>query len=230
MKLPWTGWIPGVLSKSQIKELWESGLIVGEGSPDKALDQSAVDLTLSGEAFKMAKGSVKPPGSLAYGRFIEKEILVGSKSIEIRKRFSRKWTGCKAMLYSSRPVSALVGEVTIGSVTYGRPTDIWAAFESHLDCSYEEFQEYVGSSTQVSAIELKDVTPYEIPVNLRQISHLLNQNLRQPQSYCDLRLPDDNAWTMAASVASLLSSKFGHAQPFLGWWHKAGVTCRVPHP
>jgi len=144
-------------------------------------------------------------------------ILMGSKLIEIRKRFSGKWTGCKAVLYSSRPVSALVGEATIGSVTCGRPTDIWAAFESHLDCSFEEFQEYVGSSTQVSAIELKDVTPYEIPVSLRQISHLLNQNLRPPQSYCDLRLPNDNAWTKAASVASLLSSKFGHVRPFLGW-------------
>ena len=144
-------------------------------------------------------------------------ILMGSKVIEIRKRFSQKWTGCKAVLYSSRPVSALVGEATIGSVTHGRPTDIWATFGPHLDCSYEEFIGYVGSSTQVSAIELKDVTPYGNPVSLQQMSHLLNEHLRPPQSYCDLRLPNDNAWTKAASVASLLSSKFGHVRPFLGW-------------
>jgi predicted transcriptional regulator len=144
-------------------------------------------------------------------------ILFGSKLIEIRKRFSKKWIGCRAVLYSSRPVSALVGEVTINSVTHGRPTDIWATFESQLDCSYEEFQEYVGSNTQVSAIELKDVTIYGTPVSLRQISYLLNQNLRPPQSYYDLRLPNDHVWTKAASFASLMHAGFGHVPPFLGW-------------
>lgn len=75
MAAPWTSWIPGVLKKSQIKELWDNGLIMGEGPPDKALDQSSIDLTLSDEAYKMAKGSVKPPGSFAYNWFIDHEKL-----------------------------------------------------------------------------------------------------------------------------------------------------------
>jgi len=70
---PWAGWIPGVLSKSQIKELWTKGFIMGSGVPD--LDQSSIDLSLSDEAFKMAKGSVKPPGDYAYNWFIEHEGL-----------------------------------------------------------------------------------------------------------------------------------------------------------
>jgi dCTP deaminase len=58
-----------------MKELWDRGLIMGEGTPDKALDQSAIDLSLSDDAFKMANGSVKPPGTAAYNWFIEHEKL-----------------------------------------------------------------------------------------------------------------------------------------------------------
>jgi len=136
-------------------------------------------------------------------------ILLGSKLIEIRKRFSRKWTGCRAVLYSSRPVSALVGEATINSVTHGAPTDIWSNFQSHLGCSYEEFHTYVGSAAQVSAIQLKDVTPYDTPVSLSEISGILNQQLRPPQSFCDLILPNEG-WAKAVSLASLLHAGFSH--------------------
>lgn len=144
------------------------------------------------------------------------QILVGSKLIEIRKRFSRKWVGCRAVLYSSRPVSALVGEATISSVTYGRPTEVWSKFESSLGCSYEEFQSYVGSADQVSAIELKDVIPYRAPVSLTQLSHVLNHELRPPQSFCDLRLSSDSPWRKATSFASLVHARVGRVRPFLG--------------
>jgi len=75
VEAPWAGWIPGVLNKGQMRELWEKGFLMGEGAPDKALDQSAVDLSLSDVAFKMTQGSVKPPGPVAYNWFIEHEKL-----------------------------------------------------------------------------------------------------------------------------------------------------------
>lgn len=73
MEHPWRDWIPGVLRKSQIKELWDKGFIQGEGAPN--LDQSSIDLSLSNEAFKMTNGSVKPPGESGYTWFIERENL-----------------------------------------------------------------------------------------------------------------------------------------------------------
>lgn len=146
------------------------------------------------------------------------QILIGSKFIEIRRRFSRKWVGCRAVLYSSRPVSALVGEATISSVTYGRPTEVWSRFESNLGCSYEEFQSYVGSADQVSAIELKDVISYRAPVSLTQLSQAVNEDLRPPQSFCDLRLSSDNPWRKATSFATLMHARLGHVRPLLGWW------------
>jgi predicted transcriptional regulator len=136
-------------------------------------------------------------------------ILAGSKVIEIRKRFSEKWVGCKAVLYSSSPQKALVGEATVCSVTSGTPADIWSQFHSRLGCTSNEFSSYVGSAIEVSAIELDNVFPYKQPISLAQISHLLGEELRPPQSYCDLRLDKgQGSWAKAASVASVLHGRF----------------------
>ena len=133
--------------------------------------------------------------------------------VVIRKKFSEKWVGCKAVLYSSRPQQALVGEATVRSVSSGAPEDIWEKFQAGLGCTSSEFSAYVGPSQVVSAVELDDVFPYKEPISLSQISHLLGleEDLRPPQSYCDLRLDkNQNAWANAAAVASVLH---GHIAP-----------------
>lgn len=137
-----------------------------------------------------------------------KKILVGSKFLEVRKRFSSKWTGYRAVLYSSGPVCALVGEATIGSVTCGRPGEVWTRFESGLGCSREEFRAYTDLSDQVSVIELKDVTAYKEPLGLNQLSDALDETLRPPLSFCSLRLSEQSPWTKAASIASLMNAGF----------------------
>lgn len=137
-----------------------------------------------------------------------RQILSGSKLIEIRKRFSEKWVGCKAVLYSSSPQQELVGEARVRSVTSGPPADIWAQFGASIGCPSSDFVTYVGSATEVSAIELDDVFPYKYPISLTQISQLLGEHLRPPQSYCDLRLDKGKgAWAKAASVASVLHGR-----------------------
>lgn len=135
-------------------------------------------------------------------------LLAGSKLVEIRRRFSSKWVGGRTVLYASRPLCALVGEATIKSVVSGTPLDVWSMFESQIGCSWEEFSAYVSSAVNVSAIDLADVMPYREPVPLSQLSHLLNEDLRPPQSYCDLKLEKDSAWGRAVSVASLLHGRF----------------------
>jgi predicted transcriptional regulator len=136
------------------------------------------------------------------------KILAGEKLIEIRKKFSIRWVGARAALYSSRPMSALVGEATIRSVDCGTPNQIWAEFGTLIGCSPKEFKDYVGLANSVSAIELSDISPYREPVPLSQVEHLLDERLRPPQSYCDLRLNDGSVWGKAVSVASLLHGRF----------------------
>jgi len=66
MAEPWRDWIPGVLSKDQLKELCKEGYIEGvtEWNDDDngPLDYSALDLTLADEGYRMKRGSVKPFG------------------------------------------------------------------------------------------------------------------------------------------------------------------------
>ena len=137
------------------------------------------------------------------------QILAGAKLVEIRKRFSNRWVGCRAVLYSSSPQKALVGEATVRSVTFGNPREVWAQFGTSIGCSSAEFDAYVGTAAQISAIELGDVIPYKQPVSLAQVSHLVQENLRPPQSFCDLRIDDkESAWAKAVSMASLLHGRF----------------------
>jgi predicted transcriptional regulator len=137
------------------------------------------------------------------------QILTGTKLVEIRKKFSKRWVGCRAVLYSSSPQKALVGEATVRSVTFGNPMDVWAQFGTSIGCSSSEFNTYVGTATEISAIELDEVIPYKQPVSLAQVSHLVQENLRPPQSFCDLRIDDkESAWAKATSMASLLHGRF----------------------
>lgn len=141
------------------------------------------------------------------------KILAGSKLIEIRKRFSSKWIGCKAVLYASSPQRALVGEATVNSVTSGLPADIWSEFGPGMGCTLDEFTAYVGSASKVFAVELGDIIPYREPISLAQVSHLVREDLTPPQSYCDLRLDDgDSPWVKAVSVASLLHGRFSFTE------------------
>jgi dCTP deaminase len=61
---PWDEghWLPGVLSKNQMKELYEQEYICGIDNFASAADFSSIDLHISAEAYKMRHGSIKPCG------------------------------------------------------------------------------------------------------------------------------------------------------------------------
>ena len=62
MSEPWEDWIPGVLSKEQVRKLCDAQHIKNVENLDEVIDHSSVDLTLSGEGYKMVNGSIKPGG------------------------------------------------------------------------------------------------------------------------------------------------------------------------
>lgn len=78
----WDRWIPGVLSPRQVSELIEGGHL--EGFDSAAGDYSSIDLHVTGEAYLLTKGSVKPSG----GNYLQslktqglaKELDAGSNS------------------------------------------------------------------------------------------------------------------------------------------------------
>ena len=136
-------------------------------------------------------------------------ILSGAKHVEIRRKFSTRWIGSRVVLYASSPMSALVGEARVKSVVSSSPDQIWNKFGKEVGCSWDDFAGYTSSASEVCAIEIDDVVPYRAPVTLSQISHLVKEDLRPPQSYSDLKIDQMSAWGKAVSIASLLHGRFG---------------------
>ena len=102
-------------------------------------------------------------------------ILSGVKTVEIRRRFSTKWTGQCVSLYASHPVQGLVGEAIIKDVVYNSQEEIWSRFETEIGCTREEFDKCVGTSKCVYAVVLSGIHPYLGEMPLTQLSALLNQ-------------------------------------------------------
>jgi predicted transcriptional regulator len=129
-------------------------------------------------------------------------IFSGSKRFEIRRRFSHRWKGARAAVLATRPMHALLGEVTIAAVQQAAPSVIWDHLGDYLGCSEADFRGYCAGATEVFAIEMSDVTPYLSPVPIAQLRHLLDINLSSPQSYGDLDHSSD--WREAVSFAAML--------------------------
>lgn len=131
-------------------------------------------------------------------KFVQ-QILAGTKRVEIRKVFSQRWAGHRVALYASDPICSLVGEATIAHVVPGTPGDIWEAMGANIGCCKATFDSYVGSTKEVFAIVLRDVHPYTPPVKRADVSKLIGQELRPPQSY--MSLLRDNPWMHALATA-----------------------------
>jgi len=133
-------------------------------------------------------------------------ILEGKKTIELRRRFSTRWSGHRVNLYASGPVRSLVGEATIKRVHSGDRDEIWERFHKFMGCTRVQFDEYTKGTAEIFAIELDDVQPYRERLPLVQASHWIDEELVPPQSY--LTLERNRAWSAAVSLAAYLHGCF----------------------
>jgi predicted transcriptional regulator/GNAT superfamily N-acetyltransferase len=129
-------------------------------------------------------------------------IMCGSKSIEIRRRFSRSWKGQRAVFYASEPMGALLGQAEIAAVHEGAPQKIWKRFSPRIGCTREYYETYVQGSDTVFAIELGRVAPLMEPVCSSVLSRYTGRHLQPPQSY--LALTEQQGWSEAVSIAVML--------------------------
>ena len=134
-------------------------------------------------------------------------IFSGKKSVEIRKVFSLNWEGLCVVIYASAPDQVLLGQARIQSVVKGVPERIWGTFGSNIGGAKEEFDSYVGSAKEVYAISLADPVSFQTDIPLVQVSHLVRENLKPPESYH--ALAKNEKWAKAVSVAALLHGGFG---------------------
>ena len=142
-----------------------------------------------------------------------RKVVAGKKKVEIRRRFSKKWTGCKVSIYASGRERCLVGEALISRVVVDKPESIWERFHQEIGCTRKEFDRYTRSLSKIYAIVLENVMPYRKSISLSEVSNLTKKKLRPPQNYYILN--NNINWAEAVSMGVLLQSSFGTQEPVL---------------
>ncbi|MEN6576796.1 MAG: hypothetical protein ABFD90_10665 [Phycisphaerales bacterium] len=136
-------------------------------------------------------------------------VLSGHKRVELRRRFSKEWAGCRVSIYASHPQCSIVGDALMQEVVVDDPERIWEQFGDQVGCTREQFDLYSHGVRQVYAIVLADVVPYTRMLSLAEASQAVNVRLRPPQSYRSLET--GGGWAEAVSIGALLQRSFGHA-------------------
>lgn len=116
--------------------------------------------------------SIKP-------QFVEK-IRRGEKKFEFRRVLPKHQEVDSIIVYASKPVGKVVGEMIVGDfLTY--PTDeLWEWTKEKSGLTREEFFSYFHGKTNAHAIEIKSYRDYEQPISL----DVLLPGKTPPQSYC----------------------------------------------
>jgi predicted transcriptional regulator len=133
-------------------------------------------------------------------------ILSRKKTVELRRKFSSRWMGCRLNLYASAPVMSLVGEARIAGIAVNTPEVIWEKFHQKLGCTRAEFEEYSAGAEELYAIQLEDIRPYTDRFPLTHMSSLVKEDLTPPQSYFSLE--KNRPWAKAISLAAYLHGCF----------------------
>lgn len=133
------------------------------------------------------------------------KIVKGTKTVEVRRRFSSKWAGTRLNIYATRPVGAVIGEARIDKIVEGSPEEIWDVWGASIGSAKVEFDAYCNGAEKVSALLLTEVRPFHSAVPLEQIRRLLGKGLVPPQSFSNLARSED--WSRAVTVASILQGQ-----------------------
>lgn len=134
-------------------------------------------------------------------------VLSGNKKVEVRRRFSKEWTGCRVSIYASHPQCSIVGDALMQEVVVDDPDRIWERFGDQVGCTREQFERYAHGAKQLYAIVLVDVVPYAKTLSISEASQAVSAPLHPPQSYRSLET--SKGWAEAVSVGALLQRGFG---------------------
>ena len=108
-------------------------------------------------------------------------ILLGTKTVEIRRRRVAVEPGIPVILYGTSPTKALLGAARIVTVEVGHPDAIWELHHEHVGVDRVVFDRYVQAAPEVTALGIGEPTTFAEPIPLARIRRALE--FRPPQSY-----------------------------------------------
>lgn len=98
-----------------------------------------------------------------------RQILDGTKRVEIRRRPWRICPGSTVLVYSSGEERALVGSFVVESVEIGAPEHVWARHHADVGISKARFDQYLSGAPAAVAILTSDVRRLENPIYLSEL-------------------------------------------------------------
>ena len=115
--------------------------------------------------------SVKP-------KYAEK-IVEGKKKYEFRRAIFKKQNIEKVYIYSSSPVSKIVGAFEIEKILKDSPEKIWTLCQKYAGISKKEFFDYFKNSEQAFAIEIGSVDGFKEHIDPFKVI----ENFKPPRSF-----------------------------------------------
>lgn len=113
-------------------------------------------------------------------------ILSGRKKIELRRTRPRLRKGDIVLVYSPRPVMALVGGFDVKKLIEARPDKLWDLAGSISGISKTEFDEYYSGASRGFGIWIAKTWRLQKPLSLQELKRLWS-NFSPPQSFRYLR-------------------------------------------
>lgn len=154
------------------------------------------------DQFTMAGNSKHPDLVMSIKPEYAKEIKKKRKKVEIRRKFNKKWEGAYAMLYASNPDQEFFGEARINKIVQDSPKEIWKLFKSDIGVDENKYIQYCYGTEKVSALVFSDIQIFRNGILKGQVELLLNEELRPPQSYFEVK--ESTKWPTTALLNYLL--------------------------
>ena len=109
-------------------------------------------------------------------------MLKGKKTIEFRRKFSKKYTGSTILFYISHPVKQFMFTVRINKVEHAKKERLWNLFQEEGGISEIIFDKYFAGTDSGYAIGVSDLKSIPNQLVLDQAKKVCPQ-IRPPQSF-----------------------------------------------
>jgi len=109
-------------------------------------------------------------------------ILQGRKTVEFRRKFSKKYEGATIVFYITRPVQQFMFTATITQVDHGQKKRLWNMSQQECGISQVAFDQYFSGIDYGYAIHLSNIKLVPNQIVLEHAKKVCPQ-LRPPQSF-----------------------------------------------
>ena len=96
-------------------------------------------------------------------------IFDGKKLYEYRKRVFKSSDVDKVYIYTSKPISKIVGYFTVKRIIDDTPSKVWNQTHEHGGITKKQFQEYFKGHKVAHAIEIDEVVKLDTPIDPKEV-------------------------------------------------------------